>query len=199
MENRSVSAALVLGLTLALGLVAAGHLIGVNLYRIKAAERYVTVKGLAERNVDADLAIWPLTFSETGNDLVAVQKQLENDRHLIRRFLTHFGFIPEDMTDSPPRITDYYSQGYTGANMPQNRYRAEASITLRSQDVTLVRKAMEAAGDLVKDGIVLADAYSRGTEFLFTGLNTIKPTMIAEATRRIGPEEQVLRRIGELS
>ncbi len=42
---------------------------------------------------------------------------------------------------------------------------------------------MEQSGKLVKQGIVLANSYGRGTEFLFTGLNRIKPAMIAEATK----------------
>ena len=42
---------------------------------------------------------------------------------------------------------------------------------------------MERSGELVKDGIVLSYDYGRGAEFLFTGLNQIKPAMIALATK----------------
>ena len=63
---------------------------GDALYRVRAAERYVTVKGLAERNVPADLVIWPLTFSETGNDLSDLQQRLDVHKKIIMNFFRKF-------------------------------------------------------------------------------------------------------------
>jgi len=67
--------------------------------------------------------------------------------------------------------------------MPPNRYRADITITARTPDVKRVKQAMETSGTLVKKGVVLADNYGCGTEFPFTHLNSIKPAMIAEATK----------------
>jgi hypothetical protein len=183
MNNKSLISATVLGVTLGLGITLAGFFIGNALYKFRASQRYVTVKGLAERNVDADLAIWPLTISETGNDLSQVQDGLDAAGNAIHKFLAEFGFNLNDISESPPRITDYYAQGYTGTNIPPYRYKAEKTVTLQSTNVSLVKKAMGQSGKLVKQGIVLANNYGRGTEFLFTGLNTIKPEMIAQATK----------------
>ena len=118
MKDRSFSAALVLGLLLGLGVALAGLFVGQALYAMKAAERYVTVKGLAEREVAADLAIWPLTFNQTGNNLPQLYDRLEKDRKGIRQFLTGQGFKAAELSDAPPRVTDYYAQGYTGNNLP---------------------------------------------------------------------------------
>ncbi len=183
MNGRSVVSSVILGAMLGLGVALAGFFVGDALYKLKGSQRYVTVKGLAERSVDADLAIWPLTISETGNDLTQLQEGLDAAGSAINKFLTGFGFKKTEISESPPRITDYYAQGYTGGNMPRNRYKAEKVVTLRSKNVSLVKKAMEQSGKLVKQGIVLANSYGRGTEFLFTGLNRIKPAMIAEATK----------------
>jgi hypothetical protein len=182
MKNTSVPAALVLGISLALGIVTAGYFVADAVFRIRAAERYVTVKGLDEREVQADLAIWPLMFTETANDLTDLQSRLDFDRQAIRKFLRSLGFDDGAVSEAPPLITDYHAQGYTGQNMPPNRYRAEAVVTLRTADVALAKAAMEKSGELVKQGIVLASNYGRGTEFLFNGLNRIKPEMIAAAT-----------------
>ncbi|MBU1274065.1 MAG: SIMPL domain-containing protein [Proteobacteria bacterium] len=183
MKDRSFSAALVLGLLIGLGVAVAGLAVGQALYKVKAAERFVSVKGLAEREVAADLAIWPLTFNQAGNNLPQLYDSLEKDRKRIRDFLTGLGFKAAELSDAPPRVTDYYAQGYTGNRLPPNRYKIEASITLSTTKVAQVKAAMEKSGQLVKDGIVLSFDYGRGAEFLFTGLNQIKPAMIALATK----------------
>ena len=55
---RISSAALV-----AAGLLGAGWLAGQGITRFRTDDRYVTVKGSAERTVDADLVVWPLAHS----------------------------------------------------------------------------------------------------------------------------------------
>lgn len=185
MNNHSLSASAVLGITLALGIVLGGYLIGNALYKIRAAERYVTVKGLAERNVPADLAIWPITFKETENDLSELQRKLDTNQNRVRRFLINSGFKETEMSESPPQITDFHAQTYyQGDKKPKFRYMAQTTITLRSNNVTAVKQAMKQSGELVKNGVVLiAGSYGRSTEFLFTSLNKIKPEMIAQATQ----------------
>jgi uncharacterized protein len=79
-DRRLLAAAVALGALLAVGLAAAGALVGSALYRARAAERYVTVKGLSEREVPADLVIWPVVFSVTGDDLAALQGRVEHGR-----------------------------------------------------------------------------------------------------------------------
>jgi hypothetical protein len=51
-----------LGLLLALGLIIGGWLLGAQIKATRLSDRYVTVKGLVERNVKSDLAIWPLSY-----------------------------------------------------------------------------------------------------------------------------------------
>ena len=75
---------LVGALILGLGLAGAGFLIGRGFERGRSADRYVTVKGLAESFVTADLAVWPLRITATGDDLARVQEQIDarsGDRH----------------------------------------------------------------------------------------------------------------------
>jgi uncharacterized protein len=183
MNNQSWSANLILGVAIGLGVALAGWFVGQALYQTKASQRYVTVKGLDEREVAADMAVWPLNYSVTGNDLSKLQGRLDQDRRAIKVFLTRLGFTAAEISESPPRITDYYAQGYTGNNLPPNRYKAEGSVTLTTTKAQAAKKAMEASGDLVKLGIVLSQDYGRTVEFLYTGLNQIKPPMIAAATK----------------
>ena len=71
MQNNSVNS-VILGGLLASGLVLGGWVLGAQIKATRLADRHVTVRGLVERTVKSDLAIWTLSFKETGNDLPAV-------------------------------------------------------------------------------------------------------------------------------
>jgi hypothetical protein len=184
MNNRSLSASAMLGITLGLGIVIGGYFIGEAAYKIRASERYVTVKGLAERIVEADLALWPITFQETDNALSELQRKVDINRKLIREFLITAGFDAAEISESPPQITDFQADRFTSDRKRVYRYMAQTTLTLRTNKVSLVKQAMERSGELVSKGIVMvAEEYFRSTGFLFTELNRIKPEMIAEATK----------------
>jgi hypothetical protein len=174
--------ALVLGLCLALGLAAAGMLVGHGLYAARASERFVTVKGLSEREVPADLALWPVVFTVSGDDLSEVQRQVEADADVIRAFLGRFGFEAGETSVSAPRVTDQLAQSY-GGQRPAARYLVESTLTLRSGKIDRVRQAIERSGELVREGVTVIRSYEYSTQYLFTALEEIKPEMIAEATR----------------
>jgi len=176
-----VAAAAVLGLCVAAGLAAGGALMGTAIGQVRKADRYVTVKGFAERELPANLAIWPLVYNAVGNDLARVQADLDEDAAAIRAFLVGRGFKPEDMTLAAPRVTDFEAQ-WTSGDRPVNRYMAEATLTLRTSNVSGMNDAMQASTDLVKQGVALLRSYEYNPLFLYTELNSIKPEMIGEAT-----------------
>ncbi len=167
----------------ALGLALAGWFVGAGLHYFKDADRYVTVKGLAEREVPANLAIWPIVFSESGNDLSDLQLRLEADGRKIADFLHGQGFADADFSLSAPRVTDNAANGGVEGRTPTERYLVEATVTLRTTKVGEARHAMERSGALVKEGVRLLRSYEYNTQYFFTDLDKIKPEMIAEATR----------------
>ena len=181
MNRDRIFGALVIGLCIAV----AGISIGYGFYKGRASDRYVTVKGLAEREVKADLAIWPITFKVAANDLGRLQVEIDSDREAITAFLINAGFREDEISYSAPNIIDTEAErGHGGADRAPYRYLAEATVTTRTADVARVKASMENAGSLVGKGLVLADQSWRSpTEFLFTGLNEIKPDMIEEATK----------------
>ncbi len=179
---KGTGASAVLGLLLAAGLALGGYLTGVGVGRVRSAERHVIVKGLAEREVPADLSIWPLVFNTTGNELGELHARLDRDTETIIRFLSARGFAPEEISRSAPRVTDFVAQGAYGSDRPVDRYGVEGTVTLRSARVDAVQEAMQASAELVKQGVTLIRSYEAGPLFLFTGLESIKPEMIAEAT-----------------
>lgn len=168
---------------LGLALIIAANIGGNALLDFKRLDRYVTVKGLAEREVAADLAIWPISFSVTADSLEGLQNELESAADTIIAYVKLHGFSNDDLTQAPPRITDFFAQPY-GNNRPPERYQAIGNITLQSDNIAAVKTALQSIGSLLGDGILLAQDYSFGAsaQFLYTSLNDIKPAMIAAAT-----------------
>lgn len=174
--------ALVLGaLVLGLGIAGAGFLIGRGFEIGRSADRYVTVKGLAESFVAADLAVWPLRITATGNDLARVQGRIDADLAAMTRFLTGRGIEPEEIQPQRVEVTDLLAQAYRPEGAGENRFIIAQSVIVRTGQVGRVEALSRQTGELVKGGMVLAD--TGGPSYLFTGLNDIKPEMLAEATR----------------
>ena len=175
--------ALVFGLILAAGIALGGYFVGHGLFAARASERAVTVKGLAEREVAANLAMWPIVFSTTGNDLVAIQGTLDASAKKVAAFLQARGFTPAEFSLSSPRVTDRDAQGGRMRGEAGDRYVAEQTVTLRSGRITPVKVAIQQSGELIRDGVALVRSYEYNTTFLYTSLDEIKPAMIAEATK----------------
>lgn len=123
-----------------------------------------------------------MAFSVTGNDLQALQRELEEDSAEIETFLNELGFSSEDSTRTAPEVIDRAAQGMR-IEPGQDRYSLQAVVVLRSQDVDAVRKAIERSGELVRRGVTLVRNYEYQTQYIFSELETVKPDMIAEATR----------------
>ncbi len=185
MERSQFWSSAVSGIAIGVGVCVAGLSMSHALFEARSSARSVSVKGLAEREVGADLVVWPLTFESMSNDLNDLQTQVETKRLAIRRYLEAAGFDGTEISQSAPRIRDTQSEVVYGqATAPKFRYIAQATLTLRTNKVAVVKEAIEKAGDLIGKGIVLVgENYGRTTEFLFTGLNEIKPAMIEEATK----------------
>lgn len=177
----NVFAAAVLGLAIAIGLVTGGSYLKSAAIQWKSAERTVTVKGLAEREVRATLALWPLHFTVTGDALGEVQQRVNAQADIIRAFLADAGFKSDTITLTSPEVTDRYANNY-GNQRPPSRYSAEATLLVRTEAIGAVKQAMPRVGELISQGVVLSPNYNYRTEFLFTELEEIKPEMIAAAT-----------------
>lgn len=153
-----------------------------GLLQFGGADRVVSVKGLAERNVEADLALWPVSFSVADDSLDRLQGKIEEQQGLVRSFLLLRGFVESDIQLSMPRITDQHANTY-GNTLSPERYRAEVTVLVRTQDIESVQSGMQTVGELVKSGIALTQNYDSQPRFLFTRLELIKADMIADATR----------------
>ncbi len=170
-------------LILACGIATAGTMVSKGLKEFRSYDRYVSVKGLATRDVTADIALWPIAYTETGNDLASVQNLMDQRGAAVKAFLAKNG-IPEDKTEMQQlNVQDLLAQSYRQEGAAENRYILTQTIMVRTDNIESVTKAAQNLGDLVRQGVVLAQTGYSGPTYLFTKLNDIKPAMIAEATQ----------------
>lgn len=155
------------------GLVASGYLLGDGLRRAKMAERSVTVRGVSERDVVANLATWNISFAEEGNSLGAVDGAVEQRSRAVREFFRRAGFRPEEVSDSGVSVRSDFDK-----DRKEDRVSVTRSIQLRTVDVMKLRSAFERQADLISAGVPLSGS---DVNYSFTGLSSIKPQMIAEA------------------
>jgi len=172
-----------LGLLLAAGLIVGGWILGAQIKETRLGDRYVTVKGLAERNVKSDLAIWPIGYKDAGDDLTGVYAKSEADKKAILDFLAKQGIQSSEIELGLVRVIDTQANEYGGAGRASRRYIVQQQITVRTSRVDQVAAASQKTMELLQAGIVLNSDPGQGLIYKFTGLNSIKPDMITEATR----------------
>lgn len=159
---------------LAGGLVVGGYLLGDGLRRAHAAERSVTVRGLAERDVTADLATWTIAYSATGNALPAVRAEIEQNTEALKGYFKSLGFPDNALTATGAGVNQFMNNGIPNITITQR-------MQLRTNDIARAQKAVAQQFDLVRRGVTLQEGSAM--TYSFTKLNAIKPEMVAQATK----------------
>ncbi|KPH91222.1 hypothetical protein AMS57_09540 [Pseudoalteromonas undina] len=169
---------------LSIGLIALGFIIKGAALDIKGMERTVQVKGLAEREVVADTVIWPLQFNDADNNLEKLVGRVEQKNDAVIAFLKLHGFDDEEISTGTQSIIDKQAREYANDNQ-KFRYVISSNIIVYSNAPDKVKNALSKVSQLAKQNIaIVQDNYQTRIEYIFTGLNDIKPAMVQEATEK---------------
>ena len=176
-------------LLMVFSVLGAASLIKQGLTSFRTADRYVTVRGLATREVDADLGVWALRHAATSNVLDDARAQIEKDNALIRDFLAEQGITANAVSVLQIDSQDLLAQQYRPDNIENGRYVLTETLVVRTEAVDVLAKATQNMNQLLARGVVLSN--TSAPAYLFTKLNDVKPEMIAEATKnaREGAEQ----------
>lgn len=179
-EGMGLAAGLLASIFIAVGIGVAGVMIAGGMVEARLVDRRVTVKGLAEREVKADLAIWPMTLTASGDDLALVQTEIDADVAVIQGFLVGLGFDVAEISLGRLRVEDRFAFSY-GPELPTGgRYLITQPLRVRSANVDLIAQASRQLGDVTRQGVVLSGWEE--VSFVFQRLNEIKPDMLEQAT-----------------
>lgn len=164
---------------LAFGIALGGFFIAHGFTTARAYHRYVQVKGLAEKTVKADQAIWNVNLKLVNNELPALYQAIDDAQAKTRQFLNRQGFKNDEISMNPVAVTDNQSMSYNQAqDLP--RFSADAGLTINTTDVDKVAQSLQKTGDLVQQGIVVT---ASTVVYRYNSLNAIKPAMLDEATQ----------------
>jgi len=170
-------------LIIAFGLVTASLVFTGGFVQSRTADRYVTVKGIAERDVRAGLALWPLRFVATDDRLDVAQAAIARNYGEVIAFFERHGIDRGHVEIHGLEVTDVLANAYRDGPAA-SRYIIAQTLMVRSENAEIIREASQEVGELVEAGVVLSAQNGPITPtYLFTGLTDLKPEMIAEATK----------------
>jgi uncharacterized protein len=177
--------ALILGVLIGAGLALGGWFIGRGFYDSRMGARYVTARGLVERSVRADIAVWTISYSATNNDVTKANAEVDRDTQLATAFVKQRGFADTEIQPIPAVVNDTSQNGGLNRTESSGRYLVKAGIRIRSSNVDRVLQASQLTGELIQQGIVLSleGESDANPAYYFRGLDAIRPPMLAEATK----------------
>jgi hypothetical protein len=182
MQERSVGGSFVLGVLIAVGLIGMSFIISEAVLKVKSMERSVSVKGLAQKAVKADTAIFPIRFQNVAPSMEELHEQMKGDLETVKTFLYDLGFEDNEIAISAPNFRDKMSESYNNNFNLKVRFSVDSLVNVYSKKVDKVVKLQRELYLLTEKGVFAKnDQYE--TKYIFTGLNSIKPQMIEMATK----------------
>ena len=179
MKNSRIYEAVVISI----GIIVLGLCIRWGIDDFANKDRKVTVKGLAEREVEADKVTWPVSFKEMGNDLPELYDRIAVKQQQIKTFLQQNGVKPNEIETNAPKVVDMNVDQYSVNRQPY-RYNITSTLTVTSHDVKLVRSIIARQGELLKKGIaIVVGDYDSQVLYEYVSFKDMKPKMMEEAIR----------------
>ena len=172
---------LLAGALVALGLTLSGVFVYCGIKRIADKDRAVSVKGLSTREVEADYAVWPLTYGMNGNDLPSLYQSLGQVTNKVKQHLLALGFEETDLRQGSISVDDNWSN-YYGDRRPEYKYTLRTSLIVSTDKVKLVVASQGKEAELLKQGIIVSTE-KWNLNYQYNGLPELKPSMIEEATQ----------------
>ena len=173
-ENRLIEAAII-----AVGIICLGWFMKAGIDNFANKDRQVTVKGLAEREVPADKVTWSIGTKVTGNDLPMLYESINLQTDKIKKFLKQNGLDEKEVTINPPSISDLEAREW-GENNKNFRYIISTTITVATNKVEQVNKAIFQQAELLKQGVAIENS---NAQYEYASFQQMKPEMMAEAIK----------------
>lgn len=167
-------------LVLACGVAACGYFVGNGIKFFRNFDRSVEVKGLAEQNVKSDLATWSISFSVSGDNLKDLYQQISLNQKTVSQFLLNNNFVESNLQLGTISVNDNWANQYGNTNAKLPHYQISNSVSVTTDNVDLVAKVSQNAGELVNQGVIVGN---NSISYFYNSLNSVKAVMLDSATQ----------------
>lgn len=175
-------AIIIMGLLLAIGMASAAFILGVQAKRAVSGQQSITVKGLAEKPIQADSAEWLITVGVTADTQAAALKYLAQEKQVVEAFLDKQGLTSTTRTAEIETLNPHYEEVFIKdtPRQVQKGYEAYQNIRILSKDLAKITAANQAFLQLRADNHPVT---AQAPQYLVSNLEAIKMSLIADATK----------------
>jgi uncharacterized protein len=183
MDKLSSHAIIILGLLLAVGMSSAAFILGVQARKATSGQQTITVKGLAEKPIKADMAEWIVTVSVNAPTFAQALDKMRKERPALNTFLIGHGLDKVNWQEGNESVMPHYDEvplpNGSGFRQVQNGFDASQNIVITTKDLVKVVAANKDFLRLQAEGRPFSNSQP---SYLVSGLEDVKMSLIAAAT-----------------
>lgn len=162
-------------LILGIGISLSGYFIASSIRHFHDYTNFISVKGLSEKNVTADNAIWTIGYSVNSATITELYQELQKSQKIIKKFVTSNDIAPDAITYgsiSTDKTLDDKTQKY--------KFSAYGTMTIVTNEIDKIKSLSQKTLSIISQGVIISNS---DVAYNFTALNEIKPQMLTEATK----------------
>jgi hypothetical protein len=138
----------------------------------------ISVTGSARVNVSADKAVWTLNAEQVAPTISESVKRVENATLAVSKYLTDGGVSSDSIELGS--VSAYPQEEFLNGNNTGRilNYRGSRTITVRSNDVQLIKKLSSGIGSLLQSGVSVTNY---GPQYYVSKLSELRPELLKQA------------------
>ncbi|MCL2591211.1 MAG: SIMPL domain-containing protein [Betaproteobacteria bacterium] len=197
MENRISSALIGMSIVLAIGLAVSSFILGTHFKTLGNHQQKITVKGLAEKEVKADLAEWSVGIAVKEENFAKTLQKLRASRPALDEFLKRQGFPETEIVVGSESVVPNMEDEYIGTayRRVQKGFRGSQTFWIRSRDLPRIIQADKEIIQSVADGNPIT---YKAPNYLIDDLENIKMSLIGAATENARQRAGEFAKVGQV-
>ncbi len=185
-----IQSSIILGVIISIGVIVSVWILGDAVRSLSPRTKTIEVKGMAEKKITSDFAIWTGSFSVDCNILTDGYSTIQFQKEKVLTYLESKGIKRNDISISAIVTNIKYQlneNGYPTSN--RIGYQLEQRVSISSNNINLITNIANESTELIKEGI---EFISYQPNYYYNKLDALKIEMLGEATKDATQRAKVL-------